>query len=61
MRNHEAVLDIPTTSVHCTQVPWEPKQYERMKNSLNFWEIDTGHGLMISEPEKTAEMLLRLA
>ena len=25
------------------------------------WEIDTGHDLMISEPEATAEMLLRLS
>ena len=61
MRNEEGVLGIPTTSIHCTEVPWEPKQYERMKSSDNFWKIDTVHGLMISEPEKTAEMLLRLA
>jgi hypothetical protein len=25
------------------------------------WEIDTGHDVMISEPEKLMEMLLRLA
>ncbi len=25
------------------------------------WELDTGHDLMITEPEKTAELLLRLA
>ena len=61
MRNPEAVLEIPTTSIHCTEVPWEPKQYERMQNSDNFWTVDTVHGLMISEPEKTAEMLRRLA
>jgi pimeloyl-ACP methyl ester carboxylesterase len=61
MRNPDAVLKIPTTSIRCSQVPWEAKQLERMRDSDNFWEIDTGHGLMISEPEKTAQMLLRLA
>jgi hypothetical protein len=25
------------------------------------WEIDTGHDLMITEPEAVAEMLLRVA
>jgi pimeloyl-ACP methyl ester carboxylesterase len=61
LRNPEAVLAKPTTAVHCLQVPWVPKQYERMIACDNFWEIDTVHGLMIAEPEKTAELLLRLA
>jgi pimeloyl-ACP methyl ester carboxylesterase len=61
MRNPEAVLAKPTTAIHCLQVPWAPKQYERMRACDNFWEIDTVHGLMIAEPGKTAELLLRLA
>ena len=60
LRNPEAVLAKPTTAVHCLQVPWAQKQYERMIACDNFWEIDTVHGLMIAEPEKTAELLLRL-
>jgi pimeloyl-ACP methyl ester carboxylesterase len=61
MRNPEAVRKLPTTAIHCLQVPWAQKQYERMIACDNFWEIDTVHGLMISEPEKTAELLLRVA
>jgi pimeloyl-ACP methyl ester carboxylesterase len=61
MPNAEAVRRLPTTAVHCTQVPWESVQLERMKSCSNFWTIDTVHGLMISEPEKTAKLLLRLA
>jgi pimeloyl-ACP methyl ester carboxylesterase len=61
MRNPAAVLNIPTTAVRCSQNPWEPKQLERMRRCDNYWEIDTVHDMMISEPEKTAEMLLRLA
>jgi pimeloyl-ACP methyl ester carboxylesterase len=61
MNNQDAVLELPTTAIHCLQVPWEQKQYERMIACDNFWEIDTVHGLMISEPEKTAELLLRVA
>jgi pimeloyl-ACP methyl ester carboxylesterase len=59
-RNEGAMLKIPTTAIHCLQVPWGQKQYERMLSCDNFWEIDTVHGLMISEPERTAELLLRV-
>jgi hypothetical protein len=31
-----------------------------MKASHTFWAIDSGHDVMISHPEQTAEMLLRL-
>lgn len=63
LENEAAVLAIPRTSVNCTNTlkAWSPQQYERTTHADNVWEIDTVHGLMISEPEKTAEMLLRLA
>jgi pimeloyl-ACP methyl ester carboxylesterase len=61
MQNEAAMLKIPTTAIHCLQVPWGQKQYERMISCDNFWEIDSVHGLMISEPEATAELLLRVS
>jgi pimeloyl-ACP methyl ester carboxylesterase len=61
MQNEQAMGKIPTTAIHCLQVPWGQKQYERMISCDNFWEIDTVHGLMISEPEETAELLLRVS
>ena len=63
LNNEEAVLKIPRTSINCTPTlkAWSPQQYERTTHADNVWEIDTGHDLMVSEPEKTAELLLRLA
>ena len=34
---------------------------DRYHTGDRIWEIDTGHDLMITEPGRTAEMLLRLA
>ena len=61
LRDPAAVLAIPTTAIRCAQVPWEDMQLARMQACGNYWEIDTGHGLMISEPEQTAQLLLRVA
>jgi hypothetical protein len=33
----------------------------RAKAEGRLWDIDTGHDLMITEPEKTAEALLQVA
>ena len=54
MENEEAVLKIPKTCVNCTATlkAWSPQQYERTTHADNVWEIDTGHDLMVSEPEK---------
>jgi pimeloyl-ACP methyl ester carboxylesterase len=62
LENEEAVLRIPRTSVNCTVTlkAWPPDQMYRTTHADNVWEIDTSHGLMITAPEQTAEMLLRL-
>lgn len=61
---HEAVVRrIPRTDIDCTPRLGgfdERRQAERMKAD-RAWEIDTGHDVMITEPEKLAEMLRRLA
>jgi hypothetical protein len=33
----------------------------RAKAEGRLWDIDTGHDLMITEPEKTADALLQVA
>jgi pimeloyl-ACP methyl ester carboxylesterase len=63
LQNAAAVAALPRTVINC------PSTLEkRVGESLaryhvgdRVWEIDTGHDLMITEPQKTAEMLLRLA
>ena len=54
---------LPRTNINCTEtlsrrppdVPLAAFDADRV------WEIDTGHDLMITEPQAVAEMLLRLA
>ncbi|MGE3690997.1 MAG: alpha/beta fold hydrolase [Novosphingobium sp.] len=60
----ERVARIPRTIVNCPSTLELRKQNENIDRYFaadNVWEIDTGHDLMITEPEKTAELLLRLA
>jgi pimeloyl-ACP methyl ester carboxylesterase len=63
LANAAAVKKIPRTNINCTptlRVRPEDK-LPRALTADRVWEIDTGHDLMITEPEATAEMLLRLA
>jgi len=58
-----AVARLPRTLINCPST-LEKRQGESLDRYLigdRVWELDTGHDLMITEPEKTAEMLLRLA
>lgn len=59
----EAVARLPRTVINCpsTLAMRAGESLERYHVGDRIWEIDTGHDLMITEPEKTAEMLLRLA
>jgi pimeloyl-ACP methyl ester carboxylesterase len=61
--NEAAVFKIPRTSIYCrmTVERWLPELVARTKAPERAWEIDTGHDLMVTEPHKVAEMLLRLA
>jgi pimeloyl-ACP methyl ester carboxylesterase len=58
-----AVARIPRTAIDCTEslARRDPVMFARARESDRCWEIDTGHDLMISEPERTATMLLRVA
>lgn len=57
-----AVAALPRTVINCpsTLEKRVGESLERYHVGDRIWEIDTGHDLMITEPEKLAEMLLRL-
>lgn len=57
-----AVARLPRTVINCpgTLEKRVGESLDRYRVGDRVWEIDTGHDLMITEPGKTAEMLLRL-
>jgi pimeloyl-ACP methyl ester carboxylesterase len=58
-----AVDAIPRTSIDCVETLARrgPEIVRRAKAADRCYEIDTGHDLMITEPRKTADMLLEIA
>jgi pimeloyl-ACP methyl ester carboxylesterase len=60
--NADAVARLPRTVINCpsTLAKRVGESLERYHVGDRVWSIDTGHDLMITEPEKTAEMLLQL-
>ncbi|QIG80754.1 alpha/beta fold hydrolase [Stakelama tenebrarum] len=62
LTNEAETARIPQSHIVCTySIPGRdmPAITERAEGRV--WEIDTGHDLMLTEPEKTAELLLRVA
>lgn len=60
----EGAARIPRTIINCPstlEMRGRNENLDRYFKGENVWEIETGHDLMITEPEKSAEMLLRLA
>jgi pimeloyl-ACP methyl ester carboxylesterase len=63
LADEAAVRRLPRTDIDCSPRVSEfdaRRKAERLEAD-RAWEIDTGHDLMVTEPEKLAEMLLRLA
>jgi pimeloyl-ACP methyl ester carboxylesterase len=58
-----AVGRIPRTNINCTETMARRPADKRHRalEADNVWEIDTGHDLMLTEPDAVAEMLLRLS
>jgi len=59
--NEAAVREIPFTNINAS---WglevrPPESLRRCLEGDRVWEVDTGHDLMITEPEETARLLLR--
>lgn len=62
LENEDAVRRIPETHIVCSAtLPVRDVEALKARSDGRMWDIDTGHDLMISEPEAVAEMLLRLA
>lgn len=64
LKHPEAIAALPRTVINCPStlaMRGENEKLDRYFTGDRVWEIDTGHDTMITEPEKTAEMLLRLA
>jgi pimeloyl-ACP methyl ester carboxylesterase len=59
----EAVARLPRTVINCpsTLRMRAGESLERYHVGDRVWELETGHDLMITEPERTAAMLLELA
>jgi hypothetical protein len=60
LKNEAAMRKIPESHIVCTAT-LSGRNVAQLKASSNgrFWDIDTGHDLMITEPEAVAQMLLR--
>ncbi len=62
LTNEAAMRAIPQTHIVCSALMAMRNLAElEAVSEGRLWEIDTGHDLMITEPEAVAEMLLRLA
>jgi pimeloyl-ACP methyl ester carboxylesterase len=61
--NEAEVRRIPRTDIDCSPRvrQFDARRVAERLKADRAWEIDTGHDLMVTEPEKLAEMLLRLA
>jgi pimeloyl-ACP methyl ester carboxylesterase len=63
LANEAAVRKIPETQIVCTSTlaTRDPARMEPARAAGRLWDLDTGHDLMITEPDKVAELLLRVA
>jgi hypothetical protein len=63
LTNEAALWAIPQYHIVCTSTlaTRDPDLMARARAEGRLWDIDTGHDLMITEPEKVAEALLQVA
>ncbi len=63
LANEAALWAIPQYHIVCTSTvaTRDPALMARARAEGRLWEIDTGHDLMITEPEKVTEALLEVA
>jgi pimeloyl-ACP methyl ester carboxylesterase len=61
LQNEAALRRIHRTSVNCTEVlRWRDEESRKRVTTADLvFEIDTGHDLMITEPDAVAEMLIK--
>ena len=57
-----AMRAIPESHIICTEtIPGRDMERLKANSAGRVWDIDTGHDLMITEPDAVAELLLRVA
>jgi pimeloyl-ACP methyl ester carboxylesterase len=63
LTNEDALWAIPQFHIVCssTVATRAPETVEKARAEGRFWEIDTGHDLMITEPQSVADALLEVA
>jgi pimeloyl-ACP methyl ester carboxylesterase len=63
LTNEAALLAIPRYHIVCTSTlaSRDPELVANARAEGRLWDIDTGHDLMITEPEAVADRLLRVA
>ncbi len=63
LTDEDALWAIPQFHIVCTSTlaTRDPEMMDRARREGRLWDIDTGHDLMITEPEATAEALLAVA
>ena len=62
LNNEAAMRQIPQTHIICTaHMPGHDVERLKTVSEGRVWDIDTGHDLMITEPDAVAQMSLRLA
>ena len=60
LRNERALWSIPQFHIVCTSTlaTRDPQLMAKARTEGRLWDIDTGHDLMITEPDKVADALL---
>ena len=63
LSNEPALWKLPQTHIVCTSTlaTRDPARLAPAADAGRLWDIDTGHDLMITEPQRVADLLLRLA
>jgi hypothetical protein len=63
LENEDALWAIPQFHIVCTSTlaTRDADLMARVRAEGRLWDIDTGHDLMITEPERTAGALLQVA
>lgn len=62
LKNEAAVRKIPQSFISCSyRMDDDSREKQKTLSEGRYWEIDTGHDLMISEPQWTADALMELA
>jgi pimeloyl-ACP methyl ester carboxylesterase len=62
LENEASMRKIPESHIVCTEtLAFRDVEALKARSEGRLWDVDTGHDLMISEPDAVAELLLRLA